>query len=56
MSAPPATPHRPPPSFRRLLRSWYALTRTEQGAILLITLLFLLGVTLRFWKIVMVRP
>ena len=37
--------------LRKILRSWFELTRDEQKVLVLILALFLLGLTVRFWHL-----
>ena len=38
-------------AFRKIVRSWFELTADEQKALLLVLILFLLGLTVRFWHL-----
>lgn len=43
-------------ALRRMVRSWYELTRNEQRALILILALFLLGLAARAWHLGHTRP
>lgn len=43
-------------AFRKIFRSWFELTADEQKALLLVLILFLLGLTVRFWHLKTEKP
>jgi hypothetical protein len=42
--------------WRRLMRSWFELTVSEQKVVLLVLFLFLLGLAVRTWRLVWTSP
>ena len=42
--------------LRKVFRTWFELTHDEQKALVLILVLFLLGLTVRFWRLESEKP